>query len=64
MGRTLQDQLANWNKKHEKWNKTKQIRTNIKEKRNSEQFSESDIKELMGVNRPTYKRHKGSFRQK
>jgi hypothetical protein len=29
-----------------------------------EKLSKQDIKELMGMSRPTYKRHKGAMRQK
>ncbi|GAA0717188.1 hypothetical protein GCM10008905_02560 [Clostridium malenominatum] len=28
-----------------------------------EKFSVKDLEELMGINRPTYKRHKGAYRQ-
>ena len=34
------------------------------EKKKHETLTERDIKELMGINRPTYKRHKGAFRQR
>jgi hypothetical protein len=33
-------------------------------KKNTEKLSNQDIKELMGMSRPTYKRHKGAMRQK
>lgn len=34
------------------------------QERHKEHLSESDLKSLMGINMPTYMRHKGAFRQK
>lgn len=35
-----------------------------KKKKKTEKLSEHDLRDLMGTNRPTYKRHKGAYRQK
>ncbi|WP_192841131.1 hypothetical protein [Bacillus gobiensis] len=35
-----------------------------KKKKKEECLSRKDIEELMGVNRPTYKRYKGAIKQK
>jgi hypothetical protein len=62
--RTIQQQLQKWLKanrvvhrdKHKKEHKTKRLK---------ERFTERELRELMGVNRPVYRRAKGgAFRQK
>lgn len=43
------------------------LRTNTKEKLNKvrkEKLSNHDLRELMGTNRDTYKRHNGAIRRK
>ncbi|MGC4378274.1 hypothetical protein WD019_15300 [Fictibacillus sp. Mic-4] len=52
--KTLKDQLKQWKKK------------NMALKRRKQQPEEGERfwAEMMGVRRPTYKRHKGAFRQK
>lgn len=34
------------------------------QKRSTEHFTESEMKDLMNVNKPTYRRHRGAFRQR
>ncbi|MCL6456509.1 MAG: hypothetical protein K6T85_00740 [Gorillibacterium sp.] len=63
--RTIQQELKKWMKankvKHRK-NKHKKER---KQKRRKERLTEHEIKELMGVGRPVYRRGKGgAFRQR
>jgi hypothetical protein len=62
---TLNEQLKKWK------NKNQQVP--VKKKRNiaetshnarPEKFSDRDIKELMGMNKQTLKRHKGAYRQR
>lgn len=40
------------------------LKKHDKPKKSQEKLSERDLKNLMGTNRPTYKRHKGAYRQK
>ncbi|WP_195892072.1 hypothetical protein [Bacillus niameyensis] len=57
MNKDLKDQLREWEKKQQKNRKPR--------KSTKERFSESDLKSLMGVNRPIYGRGKGgAIRQK
>jgi hypothetical protein len=42
--------------------KDKQQQTKSPKKK--EQLSNREIKELMGINKPTYQRHKGAMRQR
>jgi hypothetical protein len=35
-----------------------------KSPKKKEQLSKKDVEELMGMNRPTYKRHNGALKQK
>ncbi|MEK3890235.1 hypothetical protein [Bacillus sp. FSL K6-3431] len=55
----LKEQLRGWKKDHAEM---KQCRK--PQKRKPEVLTDSDIRSLMGVNRPTYARYKGSFRQR
>lgn len=64
---TLNDQLKKWK------NENQQIPAKKKEekapqktwqKAQSEKLSNRDIKELMGMNKQTLKRHKGAYRQR
>ncbi|KIP21120.1 hypothetical protein JV16_01614 [Anoxybacillus ayderensis] len=61
--RTIQQELKKWMKVNkERQNKRKKAR---KKKRGKERLTERDIKELMGVCRPVYRRGKGgAFRQR
>lgn len=40
------------------------MKCKVKKEKNEECLSRKDIEELMGVNRPTYKRSKGAIKQK
>ena len=56
MNQSLKEQLKQWEEQHKeliRYGRKKNI------KRKSERLSESEIKDLMGVNMPTYKRGKG-----
>ncbi|MBE2905389.1 MULTISPECIES: hypothetical protein [Anoxybacillus] len=63
--RTIQQELKKWmkvKKVRQHQNKRKKAR---KKKRDKERLTERDIKELMGVGRPVYRRGKGgAFRQR
>ncbi|WJQ11113.1 hypothetical protein QT237_02920 [Geobacillus stearothermophilus] len=61
--RTMQDQMQKWIKAN---NMAYRSERNRKErKRNKERLTEREIKELMGVCRPVYRRGKGgAFRQR
>jgi hypothetical protein len=60
--RTIQQQLKQWVKVNKiRMDKHKKER---KPKRKQEKFTEWELKELMGMNRPVYRRSKGgAFRQ-
>lgn len=46
-------------------NKTQKDKVDKKpQKRRREVFTESDIKSLMGMDKQTYRRHKGAYRQR
>jgi hypothetical protein len=59
--RTIQQQLQKWMRAN------KMLRTDKRKKEpkpSKERFTERELKELMGVNRPVYRRAKGgAFRQ-
>ncbi|MCJ8008916.1 hypothetical protein ACFFF5_21110 [Lederbergia wuyishanensis] len=55
MNLPLKQQLANIYKKPQ----PKKL-----QKRRTEVLTESDIKSLMGMDKPTYRRHRGAFRQR
>lgn len=58
MNRTLKEQLKDWKRNKKEYRSKPQ-------KRRAEVLTESDIKGLMGVNRPTYTRGKGgAYRQR
>lgn len=63
--RTIQQELQKWmkiNKVKQRKSKHKKVR---KQKQRKERLTERDIKELMGVGRPVYRRGKGgAFRQR
>ncbi|MCM3239066.1 hypothetical protein M3589_15185 [Heyndrickxia oleronia] len=56
MNQSLRDQLKSWEKQHKEM-----IRKGRQKNRQpkSERLSEDELKDLMGVNKPTYKRGKG-----
>ncbi|MGE8207665.1 hypothetical protein ACQKP0_24650 [Heyndrickxia sp. NPDC080065] len=56
MNQSLMDQLKQWEKKHKGLIKKGSRKS---QKRKSEVLSEDEIKDLMGMNRPVYKRGKG-----
>ncbi|WP_416826282.1 hypothetical protein [Ectobacillus polymachus] len=61
MNPNLIEQLKEWRQKHP----IPQVkRTRTKPKKKKKELSQRDLLDLMDVNRPTYKRHKGAFRQK
>jgi len=62
MNKTLKEQLKEWQRQHREIKKY-----GVKKKRQSksEHLTERDIKDLMGINRPVYKRKKGgAFKQR
>jgi hypothetical protein len=61
--RTIQQQLQKWMKANKMF-RTDKHKKELKPKRPKERFTERELKELMGVNRPVYRRAKGgAFRQ-
>lgn len=56
MNQSLRDQLKLWEKQHKDLIKESRRKNN---KQKSERLSDSEIKELMGMNRDTYRRGKG-----
>ncbi|MCM3110667.1 hypothetical protein [Lederbergia lenta] len=59
MNLPLNDQLKVWKQDHAEMKQQRKL-----QKRKREVLTDSDIKSLMGVNRPTYARYKGSYRQR
>ncbi|QAS52824.1 hypothetical protein [Halobacillus litoralis] len=55
MSQQLRDQLSKYKRK----NNIKTPSPKKKRKRKSESYSQRDIEELMGINRPTYRRGRG-----
>ncbi|GIN39031.1 hypothetical protein [Heyndrickxia oleronia] len=56
MNQSLRDQMKQWEKQHKEMiRKGRQKNRQLK----SERLSEDELKDLMGVNKPTYKRGKG-----
>ncbi|KZN99375.1 hypothetical protein P4T04_05250 [Bacillus badius] len=71
MNSTLKDQLQRWKRKNQvvegrksKRSKKKLAKRKEQPARKPESLSDSDLRYLMGTGRPTYKRHRGSFRQR
>ncbi|MFH5779077.1 hypothetical protein [Heyndrickxia oleronia] len=56
MNQSLKDQLKQWEKQHKELIREGRQKNS---KRKSERLSEDEIKDLMGINMPTYKRGKG-----
>jgi len=64
MSEQLRKQLRDWKKKNMRGSGKSKSKQN-KGKRSGKDMSTRDIEELMGMNRPTYKRGKGgAYRQK
>ncbi len=57
MNRTLRDQLKIWKD-------VKQEVSRKPQKRRREVLTESDIKYLMGMDKPVFRKYRGSFRQR
>lgn len=57
MNLPLKEQLKVWKKDYQEVRKKPKITS-------KEVLSESDIKSLMGVDKPVYRRHRGAFRQR
>ncbi|MGG3919639.1 hypothetical protein ABEV38_13635 [Parageobacillus thermoglucosidasius] len=63
--RTIQQQLRKWLKANKVMYRANKHKKERKKKRSKERFTERELKELMGVNRPVYRRAKGgAFRQR
>lgn len=63
MHSSLKDQMKEWKRQNPE-SIQKKSTSQKPQKRREEHLSESDIKSLMGMDRPTYIRHRGAFRQK
>jgi phage antirepressor YoqD-like protein len=63
--RTIQQQLQKWLKANKVMHRAYKHKKEPKPKRSKERFTEWELKELMGINRPVYRRAKGgAFRQR
>jgi phage antirepressor YoqD-like protein len=63
--RTIQQQLQKWLKANRVMHRADKRKKEPKTKRLKERFTERELRELMGVNRPVYRRAKGgAFRQR
>ena len=63
--RTIQQQLQKWMKVNKMMHRPIRNKKETKRKRPKEQFTERELRELMGTNRPIYRRGKGgAFRQR
>ncbi len=63
MNKSLHSQLDDWKKRNGMNTKNPKPSKKKSHKKN-EEFSEHDLKELMGVNKPTFRRHRGSWKSK
>jgi len=61
MDSRAKEKLKQWKKDYQE---VKQASKKPKQKRKTENLSDRDLRELMGQNRPTYRRHNGAFRQR
>jgi len=59
MNPTLRNQLKEWKRLHQEPTPKKEKRHQKPQKRSTEHLTESDIKRLMGMNRPIMRRGKG-----
>lgn len=57
MNRTLKDQLKEWKREYQEIAEKPQ-------KRRRERLTERDIKYLMGMDKPVFRKYRGSFRQR
>lgn len=65
MNPSLKEQLKEWKRQHQVKTPKKKRRRKAKNQGKFERLTESDIKSLMGVNRPIYTRKKGgAYRQR
>lgn len=67
--RTMRDQMKKWTEAngYQQPAKPKKKKRNNNQKQPvapKERLSERDLKELMGINHPTYQRRRGSLRQR
>lgn len=60
MNLPLKTQLKEWEKQHLK-NQSAKKKSVVKKK---ELLSQRDLEELMGIRKPTYRRHNGALRQR
>lgn len=56
MRKTLSEQLKQWEKQHKDLIRKSSRKS---QKRKTEELTKEDIEDLMGINRPTYRRGKG-----
>lgn len=57
MNRTLREQLKDWKRNKKEYRSKPQ-------KRRTEVLTEADIKSLMGMDRPVFRKYRGSYRQR
>jgi hypothetical protein len=63
--KTIQQELQKWLKSNKNMERTAKKKRIKKKKNPKERLTERDLRELMGINRPVYRRAKGgAFRQK
>jgi hypothetical protein len=64
--KTIQQELQKWLKVNKNMERDAKKKKRVKKKKSpKERLSERDLKELMGINRPVYRRAKGgAIRQK
>jgi hypothetical protein len=64
--KTIQQELKKWLKINQNMERAAKNKKRFKKKKSpKEKLSDRDLKELMGINRPVYRRAKGgAFRQK
>jgi hypothetical protein len=63
--KTIQQELQKWLKSNKNMKRTAKKKRVKKKKNQKERLTERDLRELMGINRPVYRRAKGgAFRQK
>ncbi|GLY10349.1 hypothetical protein Bbad01_15650 [Bacillus badius] len=65
MNSSLGEQLTEWKQQHQEIKpKPKKKKRKKQPQKKRKKLSDSDLRYLMGTGRPTYKRHRGSFRQR
>lgn len=60
MNQTFRDQLVKWKNMHQEEQTPKKKSVGNRK----ETLSQRDLEELMGIRKPTYKRHNGALRQR